>query len=210
MCFESAISPEELVDIQADMDDLRDRFPVARGANVNRLGRKALGFDCKSPGLRWSKPLGDPFGHINLQWQTSGKAEELAASEDARMTRLSFSPAPSSFRMLLCGFMRTRFCCAWRKPSTAKTLRHSTKCFSSRTPVSARPCHGIRMATHWAHEAFDEGIHGFNFMAQVYGSTPVNGVWAVPGTHKLGKIDIKAMVEEAGSERLTDAVLAGL
>jgi ectoine hydroxylase-related dioxygenase (phytanoyl-CoA dioxygenase family) len=60
--------------------------------------------------------------------------------------------------------------------------------------------------THWDNPEFDEGIHGFNFMAQVYGSSPVNGVWTVPGTHKLGKIDIKAMVEDAGSERLRDAV----
>ena len=82
--FESAISPEELVDIQADMDDLRDRFPVARGANVDRLGRKALGFDCKSPGLRWSKPLSDPFGGTSISnGRHQVKLKELAASEDA-------------------------------------------------------------------------------------------------------------------------------
>lgn len=43
-------------------------------------------------------------------------------------------------------------------------------------------------------------------MAQVYGSTAVNGVWIVPGTHKAGKIDIKAMVADAGCERLPGAV----
>jgi hypothetical protein len=35
--------------------------------------------------------------------------------------------------------------------------------------------------THWTNPDFDEDIHGFNFMAQVYGSSPVNGVWVVPG-----------------------------
>ena len=60
--------------------------------------------------------------------------------------------------------------------------------------------------THWESEAFDEGIHGFNFMAQVYGSTAVNGVWIVPGTHKVGKIDIKQVIEASGSERIKDAV----
>ena len=43
-------------------------------------------------------------------------------------------------------------------------------------------------------------------MVQVYGSTAVNGVWVVPGTHKVGKIDIKELVAEAGSERLEGAV----
>ena len=43
-------------------------------------------------------------------------------------------------------------------------------------------------------------------MAQLYGSTPANGVWVVPGTHRCGKVDIRAMVAEAGSERLPEAV----
>src|SRR5690606_23058979 len=30
--------------------------------------------------------------------------------------------------------------------------------------------------------------------------------WVVPGSHKRGRIDIKAMVEKAGSERLPEAV----
>ena len=43
-------------------------------------------------------------------------------------------------------------------------------------------------------------------MAQVYGSTAVNGVWVLPGTQKQGKLDIKALVAESGSERLEGAL----
>ena len=60
--------------------------------------------------------------------------------------------------------------------------------------------------THWDDPAFDAQIHGFNFMAQAYGSTAVNGVWVVPGSHVLGRQDIKQMVVDAGSERLPDAL----
>ena len=60
--------------------------------------------------------------------------------------------------------------------------------------------------THWDSKDFDEDIHGFNFMVQAYGSTAVNGVWVMPGTHKVGKIDIKKLVAESGSERLEGAV----
>ena len=39
-------------------------------------------------------------------------------------------------------------------------------------------------------------------MVQLYGSTAGNGVWVVPGTHKLGKVDIESMVEaNGGSDR---------
>ena len=43
-------------------------------------------------------------------------------------------------------------------------------------------------------------------VSKEYGSTAVNGVWVLPGTHKQGKLDIKALVAESGSERLEGAV----
>src|SRR5258708_25439582 len=60
--------------------------------------------------------------------------------------------------------------------------------------------------THWDSPDWDHGTHGFNFMAQLYGCTPANGVWVVPGSHQRRKVDIKGMVAAAGSERLPDAV----
>jgi len=60
--------------------------------------------------------------------------------------------------------------------------------------------------THWDSPDWDQGTHGFNFMGQVFGSTPANGVWVVPGTHKLRSVDIAGMVADAGSDRLPDAV----
>jgi ectoine hydroxylase-related dioxygenase (phytanoyl-CoA dioxygenase family) len=60
--------------------------------------------------------------------------------------------------------------------------------------------------THWDSPEWDEGSHGFNFMAQLYPSTPATGVWFVPGSHAKGRADIKAMAAAAGSERLPQAV----
>jgi ectoine hydroxylase-related dioxygenase (phytanoyl-CoA dioxygenase family) len=61
--------------------------------------------------------------------------------------------------------------------------------------------------THWNAPNWDEGIHGFNFQLQLYRCTPRNCLWVVPGSHKLGKIDIKKRVEDnGGSDRLPDAV----
>jgi len=60
--------------------------------------------------------------------------------------------------------------------------------------------------THWDTDYWDESCHGFNFMAQLYGSTPANGVWVVPGSHKLGKLNIKDIISKAGTERLPRAV----
>ena len=59
--------------------------------------------------------------------------------------------------------------------------------------------------THWEAPGRTQHSHGLNFMAQLYGSTPANGVWFVPGTQH-DRADIRGMVEQAGSERLRDAV----
>jgi ectoine hydroxylase-related dioxygenase (phytanoyl-CoA dioxygenase family) len=43
-------------------------------------------------------------------------------------------------------------------------------------------------------------------MGQLYGCTAANGVWVVPGSHKRGRIDIKKLAGDAGTERLPEAV----
>ena len=60
--------------------------------------------------------------------------------------------------------------------------------------------------THWDAPDLDGDTHGFNFMAQLFGCDAANGLWVVPGSHQQGKVDIAAMVEAAGSDRLHEAV----
>jgi ectoine hydroxylase-related dioxygenase (phytanoyl-CoA dioxygenase family) len=61
-------------------------------------------------------------------------------------------------------------------------------------------------ATHWNSPDWNQDSHGINIMIQLYTSTPANGVWFVPGTHATGQVDIRKLVDRAGSERLPDAV----
>ncbi|MBT6275704.1 MAG: hypothetical protein HOI95_16415 [Chromatiales bacterium] len=61
--------------------------------------------------------------------------------------------------------------------------------------------------THWNSPNWDQGIHGFNFQVQLYGATVANCLWVVPGTHKLGRVDIKERVRaNGGLDTLPDAV----
>ena len=61
--------------------------------------------------------------------------------------------------------------------------------------------------THWDAPDWDEGTHGFNFQVQIYPTTPGNALWVMPGTHKLGRADIKGMVAaNGGSEQLPGAI----
>ena len=206
--FEGVLSEQELADIEEDLEELRSRFPTGPGSKVDSQGRPAIGADCKGPGLMWSKPLSDPLGGTDLaRGRHQIKLKELKAADEAPedtpfilMGSLQFSEAA----------LRT-----YGHPDLLKVaaaingddfVPFNEVLFIKDAGFGAAVSWHQDGDTHWDNPDFDQDIHGFNFMAQVYGSTPVNGVWVVPGTHKLGKMDIKEMVRESGSERLKDAV----
>lgn len=206
--FTDVINREEMSDILDDMADLRSRFPVTKGADVDCQGRPALGIDCKAGGLLWSKPLSDPMGGTKVaRGRHQVKLKDLDAGADA--------PEDSPF--ILSGSLQfseaaLRLYAHPELLAVAAAIHGEDFAPFNEVLFIKDPGLGAAVSwhqdgdTHWDNPAFDEDIHGFNFMAQVYGSTPVNGVWVVPGTHKLGKLDITKMVAESGSERIDGAV----
>jgi ectoine hydroxylase-related dioxygenase (phytanoyl-CoA dioxygenase family) len=206
--FEKVLQEDELEDIRADLDDMRASFPSAQGSALTHDGKPALGADCKALNLLWSKPLGDPLGGTELaNGRHQVKLFEPEAADDA--------PAEAPF--ILLGSLQFSEAClrVYGHPLLLRVAEQING--SDFTPFNESlfikdPGIGAAVSwhqdgvTHWDSENFDEGIHGFNFMAQVYGSTAVNGVWVLPGTHRVGKIDIRGLVEQAGSERLEGAV----
>ncbi|NCF19548.1 MAG: phytanoyl-CoA dioxygenase [Haliea sp.] len=206
--FEGVLKKEELEDIHADLENMRASFPAEPGASLTRDGKPALGADCKALNLLWAKPLGDPLGGTAM---ANGRHQVKLFEPEAD------EGAPEEAPFVLLGSLQFSDACL-RVYGHPELLRVAAavngKDFTpfNETLFIKDPGVGAAVSwhqdgdTHWDSEAFDEGIHGFNFMAQVYGSTAVNGVWVLPGSHKLGKLDIKQLVEESGSERLENAV----
>ena len=206
--FEGVFDADELADIEADFKDVLDRLPTEQGSPVDAKGRPAIGADSKAPSLRWSKPLGDPTGgtdHVNGRHPV--KMIEPTAAADA----------PDEIVFLMLGTLQHSEAClrAYAHPgllAVAAAVNGDDFVPFTDAFFIKEPGLGASVAWHqdgttlWDRDDWDEGSHGFNFMAQLYGCTPANGVWVVPGSHKLGKIDIAAAVAEAGSERLPDAV----
>jgi hypothetical protein len=206
--FEGVIGAEELAEIEADVRGVLDRLPVRQGAEHDAEGRPAITADCKAPTLFWSKPLGDPMGGTGFaNGRHPVKMFEPKAAADA----------PEEVVYLILGslqFSETQLRVYGHPGLLAVAAAVNGDDF---TPFNEAlfikaPGLGASVAwhrdgvTHWDSPDWDEGSHGFNFMGQLYGCTPANGVWVVPGSHKLRKVDIKAMVAAAGSERLPDAV----
>jgi len=206
--FTGVLGAEELADIEADVAEILDRVPVTEEARKDRHGRPAIGVDCEAPTLFWARPLSDPLGGTDI---ANGR-------HPARM----FEPtpaanAPEKIVHVILGTLQFSDAClrVYGHPdllAVAAAVNGTDFTPFNEAMFIKQPGLGSSIAwhqdgsTHWDHPDFDQGTHGFNFMAQLYGSTAANGLWVVPGTHKLGKLDIKAMVDAAGSDRLADAV----
>nr|WP_289109526.1 phytanoyl-CoA dioxygenase family protein [uncultured Halomonas sp.] len=182
--------------------------PTGPGSEVTKDGKPALGVGHKALNLQWSKPLSDPLGGTDLaNGRHQIKLTEPEAAEDAP----EFSP------FVLMGSLQFSDAClrVYGHPDLLRVAESvNGRDFAPFNEVLFIKEPGIGAAvswhqdgdTHWDSEDFDENIHGFNFMAQAYGSTAVNGVWVIPGTHKVGKVDIKELVQQSGSERLEGGI----
>lgn len=206
--FENVLSAEELKDVKADLDAIRDIFPTGPDSKVNHRGEPALGAGNKALNLIWSKPLGDPLGGTKL---ANGRHEVKMFEPEAKAN------TPKSAPFLLLGSLQFSDAClrVYGHPELLKVAEaingadfapFNEALFIKDPGIGAAVSWHQDGVTHWDNPDFDQDIHGFNFMAQVFGSTAVNGVWVLPGTHKHGKLDIADLVGSSGSERLEGAV----
>jgi len=206
--FTGVLGREELDDLAADVADMWSRVPASKGSAVDAQGRPALGADCRAPTVQWARPLSDPLGGTS---KANGR-------HPARMIEPVPPPdAPAHVVQLILGSLQFSDAClrVYGHPqllAVAAQINGEDFAPFNEAVWLKHPGLGPSVAwhqdgtTHWDSPDLDQGSHGFNFMAQVYGCTAANGVWVVPGSHRLGKVDIKAMVDAAGSDRLPDAV----
>lgn len=206
--FEGVLKQDELADIEADLKNILERLPHEKGSAVDARGRPALAADCEAPNLLWSKPLGDPFGGTKLaNGRHPAKMYEPRAAAGAPkeivyliLGSLQFSEA----HLRVYGHPQLLAVAAAINGPDFTPFNEAL--FIKEPGLGASVAWHRDGVTHWDHPEWDQGTHGFNFMGQLYGCTPANGVWVIPGSHKLNKVDIKAMMEAAGSDRLPDAV----
>jgi len=206
--FEGVVQADELADIEADVRDILERLPARKGSPVDRHGRPALSSDCTSPNLYWSRPLGDPAGGTDFaNGRHPVKMFEPTAAADAPddivyliLGTLQFSDA--ALRL----YGHPGLLAVAAAVNGDDFVPFNEAFFIKEPGLGASVAWHQDGVTHWGKPDWDEGTHGFNFMAQVYGCNAANGVWVVPGSHKLGKADIRAMAAAAGSDRLPDAV----
>lgn len=206
--FEGVLQADELADLETDIQDILERLPTEQGAALDRKGRPALSSDCASPNLYWSKPLGDPAGGTSFaNGRHPVKMFEPTAAADSPREIVYLMLGTLQFSDAALRVYGHPGLLAMAAAVNGEDFVPFNEAFFIKQPgLGASVAWHQDGVTHWGKPEWDEGTHGFNFMAQLYGCTAANGVWVVPGSHKLGKADIKAMAAAAGSDRLPDAV----
>jgi len=207
--FEGIVDEQEIAELRADIQFLLDHAPTGQGASVDHLGRPAYGQDFAINPYLFIKPLSDPWGGTKI----------LGGRHPTRMIQPTpADTAPDEVVHILTGMCQTM-------PSGLRLYGHPDLLaiaaaingddfvpYNDATFVKLPGLGGSVSwhqdgVTHWDNPDWDDGIHGFNFQVQLYKCTARNCLWVVPGTHKLGRIDIKSLIaDNAGSEQLPDAI----
>ena len=207
--FENVIDPSEIKLLQAEIENLLARAPVDNGALEDAQGRPAFGQEFARPIYSLIPPLTDPWGGT----------DKLNGRHPTKMTQPeSASSAPKKVVFLMSGMCQTMDSGLrlYGHPELLKIaasingddfVPYNDAIFIKQPGLGGSVSWHQDGVTHWDSEQWDEGIHGFNFQVQLYPTSPKSCLWVVPGTHKLGRIDIKKRVEEnPDRERLPDAV----
>jgi len=206
--FEGLVNAEEIALLQEEMHDLLERAPIDNDATVDKHGRPAFGQEFARPVYTLIKPLSDPWGGT----------EVLNGRHPTQMTQpQSDSKLPDKvvFAMEgMCQIMSSGLR-LYGHPSLlsiAATINgddfvpYMDAIFVKQPGVGGAVSWHQDGVTHWDSADWEEDIHGFNFQVQLFDTSPQSCLWVLPGSHKLGKVDIKKIVAENGSEYLADAV----
>ena len=200
--FEGVVGPEELGELRADVDRVLARAPASPDADVDRKD------GIIKPPYRWAKPLSDPVGGTNanngrhpveMLQPTLGESGPAWTVEllDGNLHLMDAALRLYGHPGLLgvaAGILGDDF------------VPYNEVTFVKEAGLGPSVAWHQDGTTHWTAPDWDMGAHGFNFMTQLYPSTAGNGVWVLPGSHKLGKADIKKLVSGSGSDRIEGAV----
>lgn len=207
--FEGVIDAAEVEALRADAQAMLARAPVGPEAKVDAQGRPALGLDYARFPYRYTRPLADPWGGTQLLGgrhpaQMSQPVPDADAPEHVVFLMYAMCQAmPSGLRL----YGHPKLLAAAQSINGPDFVPFNDAIFVKQPGLGGSVAWHQDGVTHWNSPDWDEGIHGFNYQVQLYPTTPANGLWVIPGSHKLGKADIKAMVAaNGGSEQLPGAV----
>ena len=207
--FTDVLREQELVELRQDVARVLECAPIGPGQSIDANGNPAIGIEMKRNPYFFVKPLSDPVGgtdsshgrHMSKMAEANpdGDAPEYVVQIIAGMCQL--------FESGLRVYGHPHLLAVAEAINGPDFVPYNDAIFVKQPGLGGSVAWHQDGVTHWDSPDWDQGIHGVNFQAQLNRTTALSCLWVVPGTHKLGRVDIKAMVEaNGGSDQLPDAV----
>ena len=196
--FEDVLGDDEVAALVADFERFLERAPKSGAAAGGAAGRFTFG-----------RPLSDPFGGTGAargryQARMTEYAAPSGAPEEVLVNVVGVLQYMDSF---LCLYGHPRLLAVAAQINGPDFVPFREGLWIKEAGLGPSTAWHQDGTTHWDSPELDAGTHGFNFMAQIYPTTPENGLWLIPGSHREGKIDIPARIAaNGGSDRLPGAV----
>ena len=207
--FEGVLKEPELKELRRDVTDLLAHAPVGPKQSVDAAGRPAVGIDMKRYPYSFVKPLSDPVGGTGASHgrHQSKMAEAVPDADAPDYVIQTIAGMCQLFESGLRIYGHPHLLAVAEAINGPDFVPYNDAIFVKQPGLGGSVAWHQDGVTHWDSPDWDEGIHGVNFQAQLNRTTAESCLWVVPGTHKLGRVDIRAMVEaNGGSDRLPDAV----
>jgi hypothetical protein len=206
--FEGVIGEVEINELRVDVERVLRGAPARPGALLDKAGNPALGSAYDRPSFNFATPLSDPVGGTS---KNKGRhpvkmlePEPAANAPEFTIERIRGNLHLMDSCLRLYGHHGLLSVAA--AVNGADFVPYTEVTFVKEAGLGVSVAWHRDGTTHWDAADWDEGAHGFNFMAQLYNSTSANGVWVLPGSHKIKHMDIPELVAHSGSERIDDAV----
>ncbi|MBO6827278.1 MAG: phytanoyl-CoA dioxygenase family protein [Sneathiella sp.] len=206
--FEGLVEEQELSSLRRAVDQLLETAPTSPDAKINSKGEPVDYSEYFRPPFRWAKPLSDPLGGTSRnKGRHPVEMQKLQAAEDAPDWTIEFLDGTLHLMdEALHLYGHPGLLAIAEAVNGPDFAPYNEVAFIKEAGLGPAVAWHQDGTTHWDAPDWEEGAHGFNFMTQLYPSTAGNCVWVLPGSHKLGKVDIKALVAASGSDRLNEAV----
>lgn len=206
--FENVVDDIELAELRADVERMLDGAPTGPKSNLDAKGRPACGQEFIRPPYRFEKPLSDPLGGTtkNKGRHPVGMANPTPAKDAPAYTVQNLHGNLQLMESTLRLYGHPGLLAVAEAVLGPDFVPYNEVTFIKEPGLGPSVAWHQDGTTHWDSPDWNHGAHGFNFMTQLYPSTAANSVWILPGSHKMGKVDLRQMVKDAGSDRIVGAI----
>ena len=207
--FTQVLDKDEVDELSRDVNDLLLHAPVGPNATVDINGRPAKGLEMKRNPYFFVKPLSDPVGGTSASHgRHMSKMAEAQPNDDAPEHVIQIVAGMCQlFESGLRVYGHPDLLAVAEAINGPDFVPYNDAIFVKQPGLGGSVAWHQDGVTHWDSPNWDEGIHGFNYQAQLNRTTALSCLWVVPGTHKQGRVDIADMVRaNDGSDQLPDAI----